>query len=413
MFEGFTEQARRVLFFARYEAGQLGHASVESEALLLGLIREPEGVAGQLVAQPGISLERLRNELKSSALRRDEVSAPDTNGDGIEARRIVRLAAQEADRLLHNYVDAEHLLLGILRDEGSAAASILNAHGFRLNEVRDRIVLLRAPGWLENTLGAAPRRGAMRPSHLPRTPGVHIAPASKGPGEGAETGGDDFWALEGFDLKSALSRAFASDLAHFPETRIVLPGSFDPGERYDFFVILAPHQSYKMQHQLLQQGIERHFRVRISQESRPMDVFVLSAPDGQSSAIRDAPDLGGGGFGAHSLSFALPAFDGEPPDAESFQRQFPTRESWRHAMSQSVIGGISISNGTMEDFCHILESGLDRPVVDETGLTGRYDIALEEGYSSNDEFIDRLRTRLGLHLTPARRNVAMLVVAPT
>ena len=153
---------------------------------------------------------------------------------------------------------------------------------------------------------------------------------------------------------------------------------------------LSPANAERLKH-AFQQCRDMEGTLSVSHESRPMDVFVLSAPDGQSSAIRDAPDLGGGGFGAHSLSFALPAFDGEPPDAESFQRQFPTRESWRHAMSQSVIGGISISNGTMEDFCHILESGLDRPVVDETGLTGRYDIALEEGYSSNDEFIDRLR----------------------
>jgi uncharacterized protein (TIGR03435 family) len=416
MFEGFTEQARCVLFFARYEAGQLGHASVESEALLLGWLREPAGVAGQLVAQPGISLETLRNALKDSARRRAGVSPPDENGLGIEARRIVQFAAQEADRLIHNNIDAEHLLLGILRDEGSAAASILNAHGLRLNEVRDRIVLLRAdplPGWLENKLGAAPRHGAMRPSHLPRTPGVHIAPTGKEPGEGGETGGDDFWALEGFDLKSVLSRTFSRDLTLFPETRIELPDSLDPEARYDFLLVLAPHETSEMRNRLMREGIERHFRVRISHESRPMDVYVLSAPDGQHSGIRAAPEFHGGGIGGHRLSFALPAFDGESPGDESFQRQFPTLESWRRAMSQSVmIGGISMSNGTVEDFCHILEPALDRPIVDETRLMGRYDIALEDEYSSNDEFIDRLRTRLGLHLTPARRDVTMLVVTP-
>jgi uncharacterized protein (TIGR03435 family) len=407
MFEAFTEQARRVLFFARYEAGELGHASAESEAILLGLIRERAGVAGQLFAQPGIPLESLQSELKSSALRRAQVSPPDENGLGIEGRRIVYFAIQEADRLLHNGIDAEHLLLGILRDEGSAAASILNHHGLHLNEVRDRIVVLRAdplPGWLEPKISGALRPPSVRPPHLPRTPGVHITPTSKGAVEGGETGGDDFWALEGFDLKSALSRAFRSDLALYPETRIVLPGSFDPGARYDFFLVLAPHETYEMTNRLMQQGIERHFRVSISHESRPMDVYVLSAPDGQSHSIRDAPDMVGGGFGGHSLSFELPAIDGDAPTAESFQQQF--------RMLQSVIGGISMSNGTMDDFCHILEAGLHRPVVDETGLTGRYDMSLEDEYSTTDGFIDRLRTRLGLHLTPARRNVTMLVLTP-
>jgi uncharacterized protein (TIGR03435 family) len=66
----------------------------------------------------------------------------------------------------------------------------------------------------------------------------------------------------------------------------------------------------------------------------------------------------------------------------------------------------------MEEFCHMLEEALDRPVVDETGLAGRFDIALEEHQSGTSEFIVRLRTQLGLALTPGRRDVTVLVVRP-
>jgi uncharacterized protein (TIGR03435 family) len=87
-------------------------------------------------------------------------------------------------------------------------------------------------------------------------------------------------------------------------------------------------------------------------------------------------------------------------------------ESRERAISQSSIGGISICNGTMEAFCHTLEQELDRPIVDETGLAGRYDIAPPEHQSGTSEFIERLRTQLGLALTPGRRDVTTLVVRP-
>jgi uncharacterized protein (TIGR03435 family) len=66
----------------------------------------------------------------------------------------------------------------------------------------------------------------------------------------------------------------------------------------------------------------------------------------------------------------------------------------------------------MAEFCHLLEQGLDRLVVDETGLDG-YDIRLEDAQTSTAEFLERLRTELGFVLTPARRNVTMLVVPPS
>jgi uncharacterized protein (TIGR03435 family) len=413
VFERYTEAARRVLFFARYEAGQLGVVSVASEHLLLGLMRETEGIASQVFARSRLSLEDIKKEIEGRT-GREQDSPPDENHLGAEAKRILQLATEEADRLLHHNIGPEHLLLGLLRAERSTAASILMAHGMRLNSVRDDIVLthsqgLAGPRFDDKRHSEVRRHVATRPD-LPRSFGVQIAPTKRGPGESSDQGGVDYWVLEGFDLKTALSRVFASDEMLFPETRIELPASLDPRTRYDFFLVLAPNEGHEKRNRLMQQGIEAYFRVSIAHESRPMDVYVLTAPDGQSPAVRDSQQFGGAGMSSASFAFALPDFDDGPPTIESFQARFPTSELLWKAVSDGSIGGMSVSNGTMEGFCHILEQGLDRPVVDETGLNGRYDIELQGDSASTSEFLQRLHRQLGLALTLGRRDVTMLVV---
>jgi uncharacterized protein (TIGR03435 family) len=416
VFERYTEAARRVLLFARYEAERMQSVSVESEHLLLGLIRETGGSVGRLLVHPGIMPETIRKDIDGLRPRQRE-SPPDENRLGHEAKRILQFATEEANRLLHRDIDTEHLLLGILRDDQSVAASILTTRGMRINEVRDQIVLFHseqaaAPGAYHNLAPELRRHRPPRPD-LPGTLGAHIAPTKTNPGEGSERGGDDYWALEGFQLKAVLSRVFGSHKALFPETRIELPSSLDPRERHDFYVVLAPHERREDRNRLMQQGIERHFGVTITRESRPTDVYVLTAPDGQTAAIRDAPQSGGGGIGFSGFTFDFALPDGEPPTPESFQSLYPTPESMRNAIvAGGLIGGISISNGTMEEFCQTLEQGLDRPVLDETGLDGRYDIQLLGGHVSTNEFLERLRTQLGLHLTPAQREITALVVRP-
>jgi uncharacterized protein (TIGR03435 family) len=415
VFERYTAAARRALFFARHEAEHFGSVSVESEHLLLALIRETGGTVSRLLSRANIAPEAIRRDIDGLKRRPQQGPPPDENRYGEEANRILRLASEEANRLLHPDIDTEHLLLGIIRDGNSVAASILATHGMRINKVRDEIVLIHSEQ------AAAPRpdnglRPGLRPYRpprpdLPRAFGAHIVPTKKKSGEGSENGGDDYWALEGFQLKAVLSRVFGSHEALFPETRIELPSSMDPRERHDFYVVLAPHDRREDRNRLMRQGIERYFRVTITHESRPIDVYVLTAPNGQTAAIRDAPQSGGGGVGFSGFSFEFALPDGEPPTPESFQSLYPTPESMRNAIvSGGLIGGISISNGTMDDFCKTLEQGLDRPVVDETGMGGRYDIELLGGHTSTSEFLQRLRTQLGLHLAPARRDITMLVL---
>jgi ATP-dependent Clp protease ATP-binding subunit ClpC len=142
MFERYTERARRVLFFARYEANQLGSSLIEPEHLLLGLIREGKGLTSRLFARAHVSLDGIRREIEGRSVAREGVATSVEIPFSAETKRALQFAAEEADRLLHNYIGTEHLLLGLLREDRSIAASILTERGIRLDALRDDIVLL-------------------------------------------------------------------------------------------------------------------------------------------------------------------------------------------------------------------------------------------------------------------------------
>ena len=138
MFERYTERAKRAIYFARHEASQLGGDAIEPEHLLLGLLRElPAAVAGRL----HISLERVRSDVQSHVLLRDSVSTSVGIPLSPESKRVLDHAREEADRMNHESVGTEHLLLGVLREPGSAAAAILARQGVRAPAVREAISL--------------------------------------------------------------------------------------------------------------------------------------------------------------------------------------------------------------------------------------------------------------------------------
>src|SRR6187431_2916720 len=142
MFERYTERARRVLFFARYEATQMGSTSIETEHLLLGLIREGKGLTSRIFARSHLSLDGIRKEVEGRTVFREKVATSVDIPFSADTKRVLQFAAEEADRLLHTYIGTEHLLLGILREERSVAASILYEKGMRLASVREDIVQL-------------------------------------------------------------------------------------------------------------------------------------------------------------------------------------------------------------------------------------------------------------------------------
>ena len=149
MFERYTESARRTLFFARYEASELGSISIEPEHLLLGLLRDSRALSTLTQVSP----EALRHEITKSVVVKAKLSTsveiPFTNA----SKQVLQFAAEEADALRHDYIGTEHLLLGLLREEQSAAAAVLATQGVRLRDVRQAVKKL--PGPLET----APQAG--------------------------------------------------------------------------------------------------------------------------------------------------------------------------------------------------------------------------------------------------------------
>lgn len=152
MFERYTESARRVLFFARYEASELGGLSIEADHILLGLTREAKGIVCEVFAVSHVSLKHIRQEVEARAKSAEKLSKSVELPFSEEAKRTLLFAAEEADRLAHPYVGTEHLLLGLLREGSSPAAATLARQGLRLEQVREEIIKLNEP------TGAIPSR---------------------------------------------------------------------------------------------------------------------------------------------------------------------------------------------------------------------------------------------------------------
>jgi ATP-dependent Clp protease ATP-binding subunit ClpC len=139
MFERYTEKARRVIFFARYEASQFGAPAIEPEHLLLGLMREDKTLTARFLARAQTSLENIRKEIEGRAPLREKISTSVELPLAPETKRVLAFAHEESDRLQHRHIGTEHLLLGLLREERSMAAEILYERGLRLNAVREEV----------------------------------------------------------------------------------------------------------------------------------------------------------------------------------------------------------------------------------------------------------------------------------
>ncbi|PYT03809.1 MAG: ATP-dependent Clp protease ATP-binding subunit ClpC [Acidobacteria bacterium] len=139
MFERYTEKARRVIFFARYEASQFGAPAIEPEHLLLGLMREDKSLTARFLARAQTSLEAIRKEIEGRAPLREKISTSVELPLAPETKRVLAYAHEESDRLQHRHIGTEHLLLGLLREERSMAAEILYERGLRLNAVREEV----------------------------------------------------------------------------------------------------------------------------------------------------------------------------------------------------------------------------------------------------------------------------------
>jgi ATP-dependent Clp protease ATP-binding subunit ClpC len=143
MFERYTEKARRIIFFARYEASQFGAEQIETEHILLGLMREDRSLAGRFFNQSHhhahTIIESIREEIRARTMLRERTSISVDLPLSVEAKQALAFAAEESTQMGHRHIGPEHLLLGILRAENSLAAKILFERGLRLSELRSEI----------------------------------------------------------------------------------------------------------------------------------------------------------------------------------------------------------------------------------------------------------------------------------
>jgi len=151
-FDKFTERARKVLSLAQEEAQRLQHEYIGTEDLLLGLVREGEGVAAKVLANFGVELNKVRSAVESIIGRGDRIVSGEI-GLTPRAKKVVDLAVDEARRWNHHYIGTEHLLLGLLREGEGIGAGVLESIGINLEEVRSQIIRVLSQGSIPATVG--------------------------------------------------------------------------------------------------------------------------------------------------------------------------------------------------------------------------------------------------------------------
>src|ERR1039458_2638700 len=155
MFERYTEKARRVIFFARYEASQFGSPNIESEHLLLGLLREDKALTNRFLRAHAV-VESIRKQIEAHTTVREKVSTSVDLPLSNESTRVLAYAAEEAERLGHKHIGTEHLLLGLLREEECFAAAILKERGLKLESIREELARVTHKPETGSAAGAAP-----------------------------------------------------------------------------------------------------------------------------------------------------------------------------------------------------------------------------------------------------------------
>jgi uncharacterized protein (TIGR03435 family) len=240
----------------------------------------------------------------------------------------------------------------------------------------------------------APEKPNIAPSY-----DVHISPSKTNGTEGSA--GADFWIQRGFDLKTMVSMVYEKDLC-----RVVLPEPLDNDAKFDFVVVLPKEEDRRIIHQLVARAIEKQFKVSAAVESKPVEVYVMTAIKGKTPAAK----TGNEGFGVSIGSFSGFAFSVPEGTSPSFEAMKKAVEELLKRRESTGISNISAGNSTMDEFRQNLERGLGRPVIDETRLEGVYDLEVQGNAKNTEEFIRMLREQTGLVLTPANRSIELLTL---
>ena len=154
-FEKFSERARRVLSLANEEAQRFNHNYIGTEHILLGLVRETDGVAAKVLSNLGVELDKVRSAVEF-IIGRGEKATSGEKGLTPRTKKVVELAVDEARRLNHNFIGTEHLLIGLLREGEGVAAGVLESLQVNLDKVRAETsrILTQSPSQSQSGSGA-------------------------------------------------------------------------------------------------------------------------------------------------------------------------------------------------------------------------------------------------------------------
>jgi ATP-dependent Clp protease ATP-binding subunit ClpC len=174
-FDKFTDRARKVLTLAQDEAQRFNHNYIGTEHLLLGLVREGEGVAARVLENMNVELSKVRTAVEFIIGRGDRPVVGEV-GLTPRAKRVIELAIDEARRLGHNYIGTEHLLLGLVREGEGIAAGVLESLGVNLDKVRHQVIHV-----LSQSSSVSPTQESKRPSKTPTLDqlGINLTDAAR------------------------------------------------------------------------------------------------------------------------------------------------------------------------------------------------------------------------------------------
>ena len=174
-FDKFTDRARKVLTLAQDEAQRFNHNYIGTEHLLLGLVREGDGVAARVLENLNVELPKVRTAVEFIIGRGDRPVVGEV-GLTPRAKRVIELAIDEARRLGHNYIGTEHLLLGLVREGEGIAAGVLESLGVSLDKVRHEVIRV-----LSQSSSAGPAQETKRASKTPTVDqlGINLTEAAR------------------------------------------------------------------------------------------------------------------------------------------------------------------------------------------------------------------------------------------
>lgn len=154
MFERYTEKARRVIFFGRYEASQFGSGEINSQHMLLALLREDPGLMHR--SMPNLQPEAVRKKIETWSQRGEPISTSVDLPLSSDAKSVLKCAADESDRLAHEYIGTEHLLLGLLDEGKCLAAQLLRDAGADVAKLREQFAKRPAEPFATRSLPLRP-----------------------------------------------------------------------------------------------------------------------------------------------------------------------------------------------------------------------------------------------------------------